>query len=151
VDRPLDILREIRRILAPNGIVVIFIIRQKSLMNRIGRWIYKSSFGQIISPLARLYDIHHNYFFDSSHYSTCSGKLGWENMWKSNGWMLVSKDDNPFPFHPLWRLAANAWMPCHTWSISGIGCSCWRARELLMASVTVAEHNKHALSRQKIS
>jgi ubiquinone/menaquinone biosynthesis C-methylase UbiE len=66
VDRPLDILREIRRILAPNGIVVIFTISQKSLMNRIGHWIYKSSFGKIISPLALLYDIHHNYFFDSS-------------------------------------------------------------------------------------
>jgi SAM-dependent methyltransferase len=76
LDRPVDMLREILRILAPNGIVVIFTINQKSLMNQIGHAIYKFSFGKIISPAVLLYDIHHNYFFDPSTLLNLLGKAG---------------------------------------------------------------------------
>jgi SAM-dependent methyltransferase len=76
LDRPLDILQEVYRVLAPNGVVVIFTINQKSLMNRIGHGIYKLSYGKIISPLALLYDIHHNFFFDHSTLVNLLRKVG---------------------------------------------------------------------------
>lgn len=64
LDRPLDTLREIRRILVPGGRVVLFTINQRSLINRIGHLVYRLTLGGWKQPLELLYDIHHNFFFD---------------------------------------------------------------------------------------
>lgn len=63
LDRPLDTLNEVNRILTPGGIAVIFTINQKSLVNYVGHVLHKLSFNSLISPLVLLYDIHHNVFF----------------------------------------------------------------------------------------
>lgn len=63
LDQPLNTLREVSRILAPGGIVFVFTINQKSLVNRVGHWLYRVSFGRYLKPLVLLYDIHHNIFF----------------------------------------------------------------------------------------
>lgn len=66
LDFPIDTLREINRILDPKGIIVIFTINQKSLINFIGHFLYRLSFRKLTSPLNLLYDEHHNYFFSQS-------------------------------------------------------------------------------------
>ncbi len=66
LDRPLDTLREVNRILDPGGIVVVFTINQKSLINFVGHGLYKLTFNKASHPLVLLYDIHHNFFFCQS-------------------------------------------------------------------------------------
>ncbi|MCJ7812695.1 class I SAM-dependent methyltransferase [bacterium] len=66
LDNPLNTLREVNRILEPGGIVVIFTINQKSLINFVGHFLYKLSFNKVSHPLVLLYDIHHNFFFNQS-------------------------------------------------------------------------------------
>lgn len=63
LDDPLTTLAELRRILTPDGVLLVFTINQKSLINRVGHWLHCASFGSFESPIRALYDIHHNFFF----------------------------------------------------------------------------------------
>ncbi len=72
LDRPLDTVREIHRVLAPGGTMVLFTINQGSLINRMGDVVYKLTGGRWTKPLVLLYDIHHNFFFDEA---TMAGML----------------------------------------------------------------------------
>ena len=65
LERPLETVREIYRILAPGGVLVLFTINQRSLINGVGDLVYRCTFGQWTRPLTLLYDIHHNFFFDA--------------------------------------------------------------------------------------
>lgn len=73
LERPLDTARELHRILAPGGILVLFTINQQSLINRTGHLVYWLTGGKWAKPLVLLYDIHHNFFFDET---TMRGMLG---------------------------------------------------------------------------
>jgi len=64
LDDPPAMLREIHRILAPGGLVVVFTINQRSLINQTGHLLHWISRGAVTRPLVLLYDIHHNFFFD---------------------------------------------------------------------------------------
>ncbi len=64
LDRPVETLRETCRILAAGGILVVFTINQRSLINRAANLLYRASFGRIAEPLVRLYPIVHNFYFD---------------------------------------------------------------------------------------
>lgn len=64
LDKPREFLVEARRILAPHGLLLVFTINQKSLINRVGHLLHAASAGAITRPLVLLYDIHHNFFFD---------------------------------------------------------------------------------------
>jgi SAM-dependent methyltransferase len=64
LDDPLAMLREIHRILEPGGVLVVFTINQKSLINRVGHFLHWLSPRLATRPLVLLYDIHHNFFFD---------------------------------------------------------------------------------------
>ena len=76
LDRPLDTLKEVNRILAPGGTVIIFTINQKSLINYVGHTLYKLSFNTFIRPLSLLYDIHHNVFFCRETLNTLLRRAG---------------------------------------------------------------------------
>ena len=62
--RPLETAREAHRILAPGGTLMLFTINQRSLISRVGDFLFRASARQWQRPLVLLYDIHHNYFFD---------------------------------------------------------------------------------------
>lgn len=64
LDRPLHTVRQIHRLLAPGGTLVLFTINQRSLINRVGDLAYRGTLGRWRRPLLLLYDIHHNFFFD---------------------------------------------------------------------------------------
>jgi SAM-dependent methyltransferase len=66
LERPLEAVSEVHRILAPGGVLVLFTINQASLINRVGDWVYRLTLGRWTRPLALLYDIHHNFFFDAA-------------------------------------------------------------------------------------
>lgn len=65
LDKPREFLEEAKRILAPDGVLMIFTINQRSLINRIGHLLYSASLRAVRSPLVLLYDVHHNFFFDA--------------------------------------------------------------------------------------
>jgi 2-polyprenyl-3-methyl-5-hydroxy-6-metoxy-1,4-benzoquinol methylase len=62
-DDPVSTMREIRRIMAPGGILLIFTINQESLLTGVGHMLYKLSLNKWKHLMALFYDIHHNFFF----------------------------------------------------------------------------------------
>ena len=76
LDDPLAMLRELDRILAPGGTIMLFTIHQKSLINRIGHLLYLASLGRFRKHLVLLYDIHHNFFFDERTLSAAIRRAG---------------------------------------------------------------------------
>lgn len=64
-DDPISTMAEIRRIMAPGGILLIFTINQESLLNSIGHMLYKLSLRRWKHLMALFYDIHHNFFFST--------------------------------------------------------------------------------------
>lgn len=76
--RPLETLREAHRVLAPGGMLMLFTINQRSLINRVGDLLYRASAGRWRKPLILLYDIHHNFFFDPRTIATLLERAGFE-------------------------------------------------------------------------
>lgn len=76
--RPLETLREAHRTLEPGGTLILFTINQRSLINRVGDFLYRASAGRWTKPLILLYDIHHNYFFDPRTIGTLLERAGFE-------------------------------------------------------------------------
>lgn len=62
-DDPVSTLTELRRIMAPNGILLIFTINQESLLTAFGHLFYKLSLNRWEHLMTLFYDIHHNSFF----------------------------------------------------------------------------------------
>jgi 2-polyprenyl-3-methyl-5-hydroxy-6-metoxy-1,4-benzoquinol methylase len=62
-DDPVATLAELRRILAPGGILFVFTINQESLLNGVGHMLYRLSFRRWKHLMTLFYDIHHNFFF----------------------------------------------------------------------------------------
>jgi len=61
---PREFLNEVRRILSPDGVLLVFTINPKSLINRVGHHLHLVTLGTVQRPLTLLYDVHHNFFFD---------------------------------------------------------------------------------------
>jgi SAM-dependent methyltransferase len=76
LDDPLKTMKDVHRVLRAGGIAVVFTINQRSLINKVGHLIWRLSLGKVISPLAALYDIHHNFFFDPETLSAVLGRAG---------------------------------------------------------------------------
>ena len=78
LDRPLDLLREARRILRPGGVLLVFTINQRSLINVTGEVVHRLTLGRARRPLELLYDIHHNFFFDAGTLGRLVRRAGFE-------------------------------------------------------------------------
>jgi SAM-dependent methyltransferase len=75
-DDPVSTLREIDRILAPKGILMIFTINQESLLNAIGHIFFRLSGRRWKHLMALFYDIHHNFFFSPETIRGLVGRAG---------------------------------------------------------------------------
>mgnify|MGYP002623821425 CR=1 FL=1 len=80
LERPLETAREIHRVLAPGGAVMLFTINQRSLINRVGEVVYRLSGGRWTRPLTLLYDIHHNFFFDAGTIEAMLARAGFRRL-----------------------------------------------------------------------
>ncbi len=86
LDRPLDLLRESQRILSSNGVLLVFTINQRSLINEVGDLLHRLTLGAVRRPLILLYDIHHNFFFDADTLGRLArragfyGELAWDRL-----------------------------------------------------------------------
>jgi 2-polyprenyl-3-methyl-5-hydroxy-6-metoxy-1,4-benzoquinol methylase len=107
LDRPVDTLREVRRILAPSGIIFVFTINQASLVNRIGHYLSRLSLGRYSRPLALLYDIHHNFFFDESTLTTLLNKTGFSCLVAIDGMDAAISRWKTVPISPLMTFGSN--------------------------------------------
>ncbi|MGI8906732.1 MAG: class I SAM-dependent methyltransferase [Candidatus Sumerlaeaceae bacterium] len=63
LDDPVRTLKEIHRILAPNGVIFVFTINQQSLLNTVGHLMYRVTMNRWKHLMELFYDIHHNFFF----------------------------------------------------------------------------------------
>jgi SAM-dependent methyltransferase len=86
LDQPLELLRETHRILRPGGVLVVFTINQRSLINATGDLLHRITLGAVRRPLVLLYDIHHNFFFDAETLGSLirragfTGELEWDRL-----------------------------------------------------------------------
>lgn len=78
LDDPLKTLSEAERILSPGGVLVVFTINHDSLLNRVGRLLYRASFKKWQHLMELFYDIHHNFFFTPETLSGLLERTGFE-------------------------------------------------------------------------
>lgn len=62
-DDPLGTLAELDRILAVDGVLLVFTINQASLLNTVGDLVYRATCRKWHRLMSLFYDIHHNFFF----------------------------------------------------------------------------------------
>jgi 2-polyprenyl-3-methyl-5-hydroxy-6-metoxy-1,4-benzoquinol methylase len=77
-DDPVSTMREIHRIMAPGGILLIFTINQESLLTGVGHMLYKLSLERWKHLMALFYDIHHNFFFSPRTIASFLQRTGFE-------------------------------------------------------------------------
>lgn len=80
---PVAFLKEIRRLLKDDGIIFIWTINAKSILNYLGHFLYRISFGKISAPVKKLYgfedfSFHHLYFFSPQSLQYLLEKCGFE-------------------------------------------------------------------------
>lgn len=77
-DDPVSTMGEIRQIMAPGGILLIFTINQESLLTSVGHMLYKLSLNRWKHLMALFYDIHHNFFFSPPTIASFLQRAGFE-------------------------------------------------------------------------
>lgn len=77
-DDPISTMREIYRIMAPGGILLIFTINQESLLTGVGHMLYRLSLKRWKNLMALFYDIHHNFFFSPRTVASFLQRIGFE-------------------------------------------------------------------------
>jgi 2-polyprenyl-3-methyl-5-hydroxy-6-metoxy-1,4-benzoquinol methylase len=78
LDNPVSTMAEIRRIMAPGGILLIFTINQESLLTATGHILYKLSLNKWKHLMGLFYDIHHNFFFSPRTITSFLKRSGFE-------------------------------------------------------------------------
>ncbi|HUO87266.1 MAG TPA: class I SAM-dependent methyltransferase [Thermoanaerobaculia bacterium] len=78
LDRPVETLVEVRRVLAPGGTLMLFTINQRSLINRVGHLLYRASLDRFERLPTLLYDVHHNFFFDRRTLAAALRRAGFD-------------------------------------------------------------------------
>ncbi|MBX9691140.1 MAG: class I SAM-dependent methyltransferase [Cyanobacteria bacterium] len=80
LENPLQTMREVNKILAPNGTAFICTPNHDSLINKIGNIMYKLSFHRFKKPLNILHPIQHNYYFSPATLSNLLSRAGFSRI-----------------------------------------------------------------------
>jgi len=85
---PLQGLEKARRLLKPNGLLLVNTPNENSLLRRVARLLYRGSGGSITAPVNRLYHRYHLYYFAASTLDLLFRRAGYE---------VVAMDTKPIP------------------------------------------------------
>ncbi len=77
VQDPLDLMRSVRRVLAPGGLVAVFTPNHASLIVGVARMLYGLSGGRLRGPLDKIFDSLHVTYFDRSSLAHLLSDLGY--------------------------------------------------------------------------
>lgn len=81
VREPKELLKEVCKILKPEGIVLILTPNQNSLIKKTTNLSYKLSFGRWKAPANVVYDIHHLYYFSKKNITMLLNKIGFKTVY----------------------------------------------------------------------
>jgi 2-polyprenyl-3-methyl-5-hydroxy-6-metoxy-1,4-benzoquinol methylase len=104
---PIRTLRELTRILAPGGIMLIFTINQKSLLNSIGHLVYWATLKRWKRLLMLFYDMHHNFFFTPETLCGLVGRVGRFDVTAMEFASAHVRRWHTVPLHPIMMLGSD--------------------------------------------
>ena len=100
VNEPRTVLATARRLLAPDGVLLIFTIDSTSLFNLAGDALFRISGGRAVRPLELLYDARHNYYFTPSALARLLDDAGFRaERWRADRAYLGRWVSEPAPWY----------------------------------------------------
>jgi len=94
------VLAAARRLLAPEGVLLVFTIDSSSLFNLAGDVLYRVTAGRAIRPIELLYDARHNWYFTRTALARLLASAGFRvERWCSNRAYLGRWLAEPAPWH----------------------------------------------------
>ena len=100
VNDPQAVLATARRLLAPDGVLLVFTIDSSSLFNLAGDVLFRASRGRMTRPLELLYAARHNYYFTPSSLERLLSESGFvAERWRADRAYLGRWVSEPAPWY----------------------------------------------------
>jgi SAM-dependent methyltransferase len=100
VNDPLAVLAAARRLLAPDGVLLVFTIDSASLFNVAGDVLFRASGGRAVRLLELLYDYRHNYYFTRAALTRATEDAGFAALrWRADRAHLGRWVSEPAPWY----------------------------------------------------